>query len=448
MRHEDFFAERGPGRMWRGLDPKDTVGSDPRHDAGTGEEPGMPRVLFEAKFDAPDLTAWTSYVGGEDEDTPSWEILEESLQQPIVDGLLRAILTGSSDWLHYDVHTRLRFEDGPGSSRAGLVFRDDGRGFYVLRVSKGESKAQLMYHSRAPFGWHELATVPLGDQAFTADWIELRAEVRGPFIRCFVNGSQFLDVADSRAKSGRAGFYCCEAKVRFDHITIEAREPLSWAGSTPFAPSMSYWFRETFAEKDNPNWTFPSPWIIGGAVCLRPPAGNGSAWCRLDNLPVTDGIVQVQLRPSEAGLDQVLGSLPPQTRQSLDESLVAGSDPAAPPFTPDATTVPGRAGLILRGQGRRYYALLLDRAGLKVTLCFRDDDHGLEEMLAEAQFRDPPEDRWYSLIVQMKGDQFLAFLDGVPCIQASDSRMTHGYLGLFAESGPTLFTDLLSASGT
>lgn len=398
-------------------------------------------LLLHETFDAPGLDGWTSYVGGENEKVPSWRVEAGTLAQPEEDGLIRAILTGDAAWGDYCVEARIRIDSTKPDSRAGLVFRDDGRGFYVLRFTRSSGRAQLMYHSRAPFGWHELATVPVRTAAASNGgdgWVDVRVEARGPFLRCYIDGNPYIDIADSRARAGRFGFYACEARARFDDLKVSKLQAVTMQGRSgpPWAPTVSFWFRETFTDASVPSWTLPPGWAIANALCTRV-AGAGGLVASLSGAPFGDGLVQTKVRPLDIPLDDYVREF---------RALLAGQ-PAPATSVPSATPVAARAGLVFRSSQQSYYALLLDRANKRLTLVHRDDATGDEELLGGVEFNQDLEDRWYQLSVQCKGADLVAVIDGIPCLSVNDTRHSAGYVGLFADEGPVVFTDLLAASG-
>ena len=397
-------------------------------------------------FDAPGLDGWTSYVGGENEKIPSWRVDAGALAQPEEDGLIRAILTGDPALGDYAIEARIRIDSQKPDSRAGLVFRDDGRGFYVLRFTRSSGRAQLMYHSRSPFGWHELATVPVRTAAAANGgdgWVDVRVEARGPFVRCFIDGNPYIDLADSRARAGRFGFYACEARARFDELKVSKLDPLAMQSRSgpPWAPTVSFWFRETFSEASSQSWTLPSGWTIASALCTRAAGLAGGPAATLSGAPFGDGIVQAKVRPLDIPLDEYVQEF---------RALLAGQPAPAtsePTATPTTTPNRARAGLVFRGHERSYYALLLDRAHGRLVMVHRDDASGDEDLLGGVEFTQALEDRWYQLTVQCKGADLVAVIDGIPCLAVNDARHRSGYVGLFADEGPAVFTDLLAASG-
>jgi hypothetical protein len=455
-------------------------------------------LLLRESFGGPALDGWTSYVGGENERIPSWKLERGALLQPVEDTLIRAILTGDAGWRDYSIAARIQIHSAYADSRAGLVFRDDGRGFYVLRFTKSSGRAQLMYHCRSPFGWHELATVPVNGSQKSECWVSVKVEVRGPFIRCFVGGNQYIDLADSRSRSGRLGFYACEARASFADLEVRrlvtAPMPPSWANNPPFAPTVSFWFRETFTDPGTASWDLPSGWRVRAGLCIREGESPGSgAVARLTGAPFSDGLAQVKLRALDVTLDefdaemQLLmaahveriaeeagggggqqgGDRAPDERHDRPtgeathgESPAAGgpdapeacagardAGPDAATATPPARPVStSRAGIVLRGRDQGYYAFLLARSQSQLILVNRDDASGKEEVLGHVEFRIPPEDRWYRLAVQCRRDALVALIDGIPCIAVQDPKRSIGYVGLFADGGPVVFTDLLAAS--
>jgi hypothetical protein len=120
-----------------------------------------------------------------------------------------------------EVSTRLRPVSGDEDRGGGVVWRAaDERNYYVCRWNPLESNYRVY---KVVEGCRiELASADAPDDG---RWHEVRAEMRGDAIRCFLDGDLLLEVRDSTlAEPGRIGLWTkADAVTLFDGIRAEPR---------------------------------------------------------------------------------------------------------------------------------------------------------------------------------------------------------------------------------
>jgi hypothetical protein len=375
---------------------------------GRSPAPATARApLLTERFDDPDLPGWTSETGGSREEERSWKVRAGILEQSEADGLLRVLMSGSATWDDYAVEARVRVASAADDSRAGLIFRDDGAGFYLLRVARGIDRVQLMYHRRQPFGWEELATMPLAGQSLPDDFVRLRCEARGPELACFVDGHERVRLVDDRSRRGRIGLYSCQTASAFDDVVVLALSgrPAGAASVRPVrARARTFWFRETFEKEASwIGWPAGTRFAPGRALLVRVAAPT---LVMLPGTEIGDGVAAVRVR------------------------------------VPDAA---GRAGVAIRvGSGGRYQ-VMLDRTAGQVSLERVDPGQAPTVLASSPRLKNIP-DTLVPLVIQARGQALLVMIEDVPLAAATDTKFARGGVALVIEGGPVAFADLTVAS--
>jgi hypothetical protein len=130
-------------------------------------------------------------------------------------------------WFRADMH-----DEGGGSGRwvQGYYFiLDPGhRRWRLWRarndgfVAEGSDRPEENHFSN-PLLLQEGGT---GDRASYAQWLRLRAEVRGPEIRCFIDDQEVVNLRDSFYRSGSVGFATYKGRdVSFDNVRVSPLAP-------------------------------------------------------------------------------------------------------------------------------------------------------------------------------------------------------------------------------
>lgn len=164
-----------------------------------------------------------------------WLAARGRLHQGQAEGV-SMILTGDPDWNDYSVRVRVRFSVSPQrGAEAGLVFHcRDSKNYLVfsLRHKEGGSFAVLRIEAEPGLRY-------VGDQAHLSldlrEWHELRADVHGADVCCFVDGGHVADFGftgvppayNAHGKTwpedpthGRAGLITVQATAEFDGLEV------------------------------------------------------------------------------------------------------------------------------------------------------------------------------------------------------------------------------------
>jgi hypothetical protein len=231
-------------------------------------------VLLTEDFNDPGkFEQWEQYTGGTDKRT--WFLENGILNQFESDEVLHAIYLGDTTWDNYTVKAKVRITDEHDESRAGLIFRETGDGFYLFRIHKKTDKAQIAYHCKNPFGWFVIMEKKLGKN-ITDQWYTMTIHASGTSLCCFVDTTCVFNARAEYAKWGRVGFYSVESKASFDSLTIyKIRDKTPTASETAKQEVMSFWFADYFSGKST--WwrqyiretNATDPWFLSDGGCAQ-----------------------------------------------------------------------------------------------------------------------------------------------------------------------------------
>lgn len=213
--------------------------------------------LLEEDFDDPErFRTWEQNTGGVSERT--WFLEEGRLRQHQRNGTLHAITLQEVEQSPYRIQASVKMPGrGDGDDRAGLIFGDTPRGFYLFRIYRESNKAELAYHSRSPFGWTILQQHALDRELDMEEWYELSVSVLGERVVCELDGERLIDLQVPSLSQGKVGFYSVESRpafdsLRIDHLELEGKlEELEGKPGTE-----SFWFTDRFDRSSG--WWWPS----------------------------------------------------------------------------------------------------------------------------------------------------------------------------------------------
>ncbi len=233
----------------------------------------LQKIIFKCDFnDTGQFAQWQQETGGSSART--WFVEKGLLHQHESDEMLHAIYCGDTNWNNYILTAKVRINDSHNDSRAGLIFRENPDGFYLFRIHRESTMAQLTYHSRHPFGWFVLAkkkiNTPVGDS-----WHDMTVSVAGTTIACFLDESCIFRTSATYSAHGRIGFYSVESKASFDSCTVHQALQTGIEGVLLSPPGLvSFWFTDLFDLSStwwrhySPAASFTQPWCYseGGSV--------------------------------------------------------------------------------------------------------------------------------------------------------------------------------------
>ena len=219
----------------------------------------LAETLFEADFEDRDrFRTWHQNTGGLSQRT--WYLEDGQLRQYKRDGTLHAItLSEQLGNAPYRMAARVKLpgKGSQGDDRAGLIFGDGPKGFYLFRIYRESNKAELAYHSRSPFGWSILQRRELDLELSPEVWYELSVSVLDERVRCRINGEKIMDLDLPALEKGGLGFYSVQSRASFDSLRVERLELKRSLESRPKEPGAeSFWFTDRFDR--NSGWWWPS----------------------------------------------------------------------------------------------------------------------------------------------------------------------------------------------
>jgi S1-C subfamily serine protease len=267
-------------------------------------------LLVEDFADASAFESWKQETGGTD--ARSWFVENGALHQYESDEMLHAVYAGDTAWDSYAVSANLKISDTHDDSRAGIIFRETGQGFFLFRIHKESNKGQLAYHSRHPFGWFILAEKALPMRIGDA-WHRILVETSGAGVRCSIDGRCVMTCNAAMHGNGRIGFYSVQSKASFDSLSVW-RLP---ASPIPRNPSrmddlVSFWFTDAFDAFSTWWWqskegdSMPEPWLIGDGGCAQTEGGGTTRISEFTKYNLNDFTMDLLVTPGKGGPDAQL----------------------------------------------------------------------------------------------------------------------------------------------
>ncbi|MEO8498644.1 MAG: family 16 glycoside hydrolase, partial [Planctomycetota bacterium] len=138
---------------------------------------------------------------------------------------------GDPQWTDYDVQVQMMTHSGKTGNHAAVVhFRVTAwhtrYNFDIGRFGGGSAYLSVLTNNKGS-GLAE----PVKIQHIHDRWYEVKIELRGPRIRCFVDGLQVFDHTDAKLPSGMIGFETATSSVRLKNLTVTAPDgTLLWEG--------------------------------------------------------------------------------------------------------------------------------------------------------------------------------------------------------------------------
>ncbi|MEM1000037.1 MAG: trypsin-like peptidase domain-containing protein [Bacteroidota bacterium] len=249
------------------------------------------------------LPQWRQSTGGAEQRT--WYVAEGKLHQHVGNSDLHAIFLGEKHWADYHVQARLRIQDEDNDGRAGIIFRENEAGFYLLRLHRETDKVQLLYHSKGPFGWFVLQEKQL-TQDIDDEWHELGIHVAGNRTVGFLDGVPVIDLQSDFSPGGRVGFYAVETQAEFDDLQVTPVDaPATVAQGSP-AGVRSFWFSDEFSLEStwwyhyNAETGAPSPWAFSEGGCAIAFDDESERICEFTRYQMADFRLNLNISMGEA----------------------------------------------------------------------------------------------------------------------------------------------------
>lgn len=271
---------------------------------------------FEENFgDKSRIAEWEQNSSGEKSQT--WYISGGELHQNTSNSDLHAIFMGQADWNDYLVRTKVKISNEENDSRAGLIFRENKDGFYLMRLHRETNKVQLLYHNKGPFGWFVLQERQL-DTDIGDEWHELAVEVAGKGIVGYLDGEPVLAATAEYSSGGRVGLYSVESKASFDDLQVTPVSAavvvdIDPANRLPDKPLKAFWFSDPFTLEST--WWYhyeaesgrPSPWAFSEGGCSVAYEDDLERVCEFTRYRFTDFSMALNISVGEPEKNSMFG---------------------------------------------------------------------------------------------------------------------------------------------
>lgn len=250
-------------------------------------------ILLNERFDDKErFREWQQNTGGNE--TRTWYQQDGMLHQYENNELLHAISMGETSWDNYLMKARVKISDEVGDGRAGLIFRETDKGFYLFRIHKETDKAQLAYHSKNPFGWFVLKEKDL-DLDVTDKFYSMAVYASGNSLSCFLDSACIFSTTAEYSGNGKIGFYSVDCKASFDSLTLyDIPEKVKTHTPKKQPGIRSFWFSDYFTQESawwyqyENQYNNPSPWYFSDAGCIQMSEDNNKRYCEFTKYRVAD----------------------------------------------------------------------------------------------------------------------------------------------------------------
>lgn len=129
-----------------------------------------------------------------------------------------AIVLGERGYSDVEITTSFKAVSGKEDQAAGIIFRvRDKDNYYILRANALEDNVILFKYAKGRRSSMKEANVKVSKGV----WQELRVDVRGAFIRGYLNGKLVVEAADSTFTSGNVGLWTkADSQTCFDNVSV------------------------------------------------------------------------------------------------------------------------------------------------------------------------------------------------------------------------------------
>ena len=128
-------------------------------------------------------------------------------------------LTGSSALTRYTAATRVRLPNAKAAATMTFNMNANGDG-YAWVITPTDQKLYTMEHNTRT---REVDSAKLGVEP--GEWVDLRVEADGPYVRLFFNNKCVLECYDVKRIGGRCGLQGQTKEVAFQPLTVTQLEP-------------------------------------------------------------------------------------------------------------------------------------------------------------------------------------------------------------------------------
>ncbi|OXT06732.1 hypothetical protein CE561_09915 [Thermoanaerobacterium thermosaccharolyticum] len=294
-------------------------------------------------------------------------------------------IAGDTSWTDYSVEADVQL-NGNGTAYPGILARyTDNTHYYMFRLDPTNlSTLELSKNIGSTSG------IILASKSFPTTinkWYNLKMELRGNSIKCYVDGTLVFDVQDSSLSSGKIGFRAKWGPISIDNFVV----------------------RDLRYFSDDFEGTFSTAWTVD--------SGN---WSVIKEVYNEMNYVYQQNDNSVEGI--VINN----NTKNLEDYSVQSDFMVITPNT--------KGGIIVREQDKNnYYLFRLNLINPQQAELIKVAN-GIPILLGSYSCTLELY-KWYKIRIELMGSKILCYLNGNKVIEVKDTTYASGPMGLWTESG-------------
>lgn len=316
-------------------------------------------------------------------------------------------LAGAADWNQYileaDVSISAQFAGSLATNTAGIVTKtsgkDDGYEFSLCITQAGDTYVRLYDRNTKT----ELKRQEFAVQA--GNIYRLKIAHTGETIRCSVDGSLLIEVADDATRKGSVGLRTGGVLVGYDNVVVFPYTKLDGGNETDFGEG--YYFKEYFTAENaltDRGWSSDLPEIVDGQLKMT----SEITGCYLNGKPAYTSLTDYTVDADVFISDQVTGNY-----STYMLCLVARTTGLSNGY---------EYGICFQTNGKKYVRLY---------------DRKAKKALAQVDMDLEP-NKAYHMSMTVEGSNITCYLDGKEVITASAESCPTGSIG-FRVNGYTSY---------
>jgi hypothetical protein len=404
---------------------------------------------------------------------PNWEISGESLKGQAKNDSASIILSGGNNWSHYTVSSKLKLEPG---AVAEYWIRENELSAYVMQVS--ENAVSIFKQSNNSKELLEETKVSIG----SGTWQNLAVEAQDNQIHVYLDESQIVSAIDEEFIKGGIGFAVITGTCFFDDVLIERdttpplapvftkeisftrdeRIELDGTKTSDADTVMVLYEREILSLAtiiNDTTWTASIPLTHFGpnriSLFTKDKSGNSS-----DTLSTYVQKYQGELLYHEQfdefdkqSWEQVNGEwgfdslFVHETSWQNKSFLINNRDFGENYCVSFRSFLPENKSIYLPF----YWQNEDNHYRLKINVSDQEDDQirlervldGATSILGEesAQIKTTDWPQWFGCFLQIEGEKFTVFINGIQILEAEDNTFSYGKTGFGVQEVGALFDD-------
>jgi hypothetical protein len=334
--------------------------------------------VFSDSFEEGDSPEWTSVDG-------TWSVIQDStdVYKQTSHGTTSTSIAGDSSWTDYVVTALVKANELPANSASGVLARYvDADNNYWLRLHQSGS-VQLYKKVNGVTTLLQESATPVRN----GKWYALTLEVNGTQLTGYVDGVQKLSISDSSLENG-----CLGVKSYQQSFSVDEVKAYNLSSNQPTNPEDPV-FDENFESGNFDEWTHEDgSWDIvqDGTNVYKQMSAGTTALSFVGDTAWADYTVEAKVKANE---------LPVYSASGIMARYVDANN---------------------------NYWLRLHQSGL-VQLYKKVG--GVTTLLQEASLQ-VQHNKWYTLKLELNGNQLKGYVDGVLKISTTDNSLTNGCIGV------------------